>query len=59
VAQGYTNQQIASQLTFTEATAAKHVEHILAKLGFTSRVQIAAWHSAAHYDAVETFAGLA
>ena len=54
VAQGCTNQQIAIRLIFTEATAAKHVEHILEKLGFTSRVQIAAWHSAAFYDAVET-----
>jgi predicted ATPase/DNA-binding CsgD family transcriptional regulator len=54
VAQGCTNQQIAARLIFTEATAAKHVEHILEKLGFTSRVQIAAWHSAAFYDAVET-----
>jgi predicted ATPase/DNA-binding CsgD family transcriptional regulator/transcriptional regulator with XRE-family HTH domain len=56
VAHGCTNQQIAIRLIFTEATAAKHVEHILEKLGFTSRVQIAAWHSAAFYDAVETTA---
>ena len=54
VALGCTNQQIATRLIFTEATAAKHVEHILEKLGFTSRVQIASWHSAAFYDAVET-----
>jgi non-specific serine/threonine protein kinase len=50
VAQGCTNQEIASRLIFTQATAAKHVEHILEKLGFTSRVQIASWHSAALYD---------
>jgi non-specific serine/threonine protein kinase len=54
IAQGYTNQQIAARLIFSEATAAKHVEHILGKLGFTSRVQIAAWHSATFYDAAET-----
>jgi non-specific serine/threonine protein kinase len=54
VAQGCTNQHIAARLIFTEATAAKHVEHILEKLGFTSRVQIATWHSAAFYDALET-----
>jgi non-specific serine/threonine protein kinase len=30
-------------LVVTDATAAKHVEHILDKLGFTSRAQIAAW----------------
>jgi predicted ATPase/DNA-binding CsgD family transcriptional regulator len=50
VAQGCTNQQIAARLVFTEATAAKHVEHILEKLGFVSRVQIAAWYFTAVYD---------
>jgi non-specific serine/threonine protein kinase len=54
VAQGCTNQQIAARLIFTEATAAKHVEHILRKLGFTSRVQIAAWHSGAFDDVLGT-----
>jgi non-specific serine/threonine protein kinase len=53
VAQGYTNQQIGARLVITEATAAKHVEHILEKLGFTSRVQIAAWHFTALYDVLE------
>jgi non-specific serine/threonine protein kinase len=43
VARGLTNSQIASELVVSEATAARHVEHILGKLGFTSRVQIAAW----------------
>jgi non-specific serine/threonine protein kinase len=47
VARGLTNQQIAAQLVFTRATAAKHVEHILDKLGFTSRSQIAAWFATA------------
>jgi predicted ATPase/DNA-binding CsgD family transcriptional regulator len=56
VAQGCTNQQIAARLVFTEATAAKHVEHILEKLEFTSRVQIAAWHSATQYDGLEASA---
>jgi predicted ATPase/DNA-binding CsgD family transcriptional regulator/transcriptional regulator with XRE-family HTH domain len=46
VAQGCTNQQIAARLVFTEATAKKHVEHILAKLEFKSRAQIVAWHLA-------------
>jgi non-specific serine/threonine protein kinase len=27
----------------TERTAAKHVENILSKLGFSSRAQVAAW----------------
>jgi predicted ATPase/DNA-binding CsgD family transcriptional regulator/DNA-binding XRE family transcriptional regulator len=53
VALGCTNQEIATRLIFTEATAAKHVEHILEKLGLTSRVQIASWHFAAFYDAEE------
>jgi non-specific serine/threonine protein kinase len=56
VAQGCTNQQIAARLVFTEATAAKRVEHILEKLEFTSRVQIPAWHSATQYDALEASA---
>ena len=37
VARGFTNRQIAAELVFTDATAAKHIEHILDKLGFTSR----------------------
>jgi predicted ATPase/DNA-binding CsgD family transcriptional regulator/tetratricopeptide (TPR) repeat protein len=43
VAQGLTNRQIAASLVFTEATAAKHVEHVLDKLGLASRVEIATW----------------
>jgi non-specific serine/threonine protein kinase len=43
VARSFTNRQIASELVVTEATAAKHVEHIREKLGLTSRVQIAGW----------------
>jgi predicted ATPase/DNA-binding CsgD family transcriptional regulator len=43
VAQGCTNRQIASQLVITEATAAKHIEHILDKLGLGSRAQVAVW----------------
>jgi non-specific serine/threonine protein kinase len=43
VARGRTNRQIATELVVTEATAAKHIEHILDKLGLNSRAQIAAW----------------
>ncbi len=43
VAQGNSNRNIAAQLMITEGTAANHVEHILNKLGFSSRSQIAAW----------------
>jgi DNA-binding CsgD family transcriptional regulator len=43
VAEGLTNREIAVQLVLSERTAATHVEHILGKLGFHSRAQIAAW----------------
>ena len=43
VARGLTNRQIAAALVISERTAMKHVEHILDKLGFSSRVQVAAW----------------
>ncbi|WP_433560449.1 protein kinase domain-containing protein [Nocardia sp. CA-151230] len=43
VAGGLTNKQIATRLVISQRTAQGHVEHILAKLGFTSRAQIAAW----------------
>ncbi|MFE5703396.1 protein kinase [Rhodococcus koreensis] len=43
VAQGLTNKAIAAQLVISPRTAQGHVEHILAKLGFTSRTQIASW----------------
>lgn len=46
IAQGKTNQEIASALYVTSGTVATHVQHILAKLGFNSRAQIAAWASA-------------
>ncbi|MEU4424399.1 LuxR C-terminal-related transcriptional regulator [Actinoplanes sp. NPDC024001] len=43
VAAGMTNQQIADRLMIGRSTANTHVEHILTKLDFTSRAQIAAW----------------
>ena len=43
VAQGLSNKQIAAKLVISQRTAQGHVEHILTKLGFSSRVQIAAW----------------
>ncbi|WP_327098161.1 protein kinase [Nocardia vinacea] len=43
VAQGLTNKQIAAKLVISQRTAQGHLEHILSKLGFTSRAQIAAW----------------
>ena len=43
VASGLTNKVIAGELVISQATAARHVTNILAKLGFSSRTQIAAW----------------
>jgi non-specific serine/threonine protein kinase len=43
VAGGKTNREIATALFISERTADNHVQHILNKLGFTSRSQIAAW----------------
>jgi DNA-binding CsgD family transcriptional regulator len=43
VARGLTNEQVAEQLVLVPGTAANHVQHILHKLGFTRRAQIAAW----------------
>ncbi|MDQ4490085.1 LuxR C-terminal-related transcriptional regulator [Sinomonas sp. ASV486] len=43
VAEGRSNKEIAAALVVSPRTVDGHVENILAKLGFTSRVQIAAW----------------
>ncbi|TQF65954.1 LuxR family transcriptional regulator [Rhodococcus spelaei] len=46
VAQGLTNREIAQRLVIAQRTAEGHVEHILTKLGFATRAQIAAWVAA-------------
>jgi predicted ATPase/DNA-binding CsgD family transcriptional regulator/Tfp pilus assembly protein PilF len=43
IAQGLSNKEIADELVISPATAARHVANILAKLGFSSRTQIASW----------------
>jgi non-specific serine/threonine protein kinase len=43
VARGLSNATLARQLYLSPATVATHVSHILEKLGFSSRVEIAAW----------------
>jgi non-specific serine/threonine protein kinase len=43
VARGMSNRAIAEELVVTLRTAEAHVTHILAKLSFNSRAQIAAW----------------
>jgi DNA-binding CsgD family transcriptional regulator len=45
VAEGLSNKQIAARLFISERTVATHVGHILNKLGFNSRAQIAGWIS--------------
>jgi DNA-binding CsgD family transcriptional regulator len=41
--QGLSNRDIAAKLYVSPATAARHVANILAKLGFSSRSQVAVW----------------
>ena len=43
VAAGLTNREIAERLVLSERTVETHVQHILTKLGFRSRTQVAAW----------------
>ncbi len=43
VAEGLSNKEIAAALVISTRTAESHVERILAKLGFASRAQVAAW----------------
>src|SRR5215469_3898963 len=50
IAGGRSNREIAAELVISQRTAENHVEHILTKLGFTSRAQVAAWAAASHPD---------
>jgi len=43
IAEGLSNKAIADKLVISPRTVEGHVEHTLAKLGFTSRTQIVAW----------------
>ena len=43
VADGMSNRAIAAQLVISPRTVEAHVEHILAKLSFTSRTQVSSW----------------
>ncbi len=43
IARGLSNKEIAAALVIAQRTAEAHVEHILVKLGYTSRVQVASW----------------
>jgi DNA-binding NarL/FixJ family response regulator len=46
IAHGQTNRQIAERLTIADGTAGNHVQHILDRLGFHTRAQIANWATA-------------
>jgi predicted ATPase/DNA-binding CsgD family transcriptional regulator len=46
LAAGLSNRDLAAKLFISPATAARHVANILAKLGFSSRSQVAAWAAA-------------
>jgi len=50
VAGGRSNKQIAAGLVIAQRTAEGHVQRILAKLGFTSRAQVAARDTASQRD---------
>jgi len=43
IGRGYTNEQIAAELNVVKGTVATHIQHLLTKLDFTSRVQVATW----------------
>jgi non-specific serine/threonine protein kinase len=43
VARGLTNREIAARLHLSVRTVDVHVDHILTKLGFHTRTQLAAW----------------
>jgi len=45
IAEGLTSREIAERLVISVRTAETHTEHILTKLGFKSRVQVATWVS--------------
>lgn len=43
LSEGLSNKEIASRLVISQRTAETHVERILTKLGFTSRLQVVSW----------------
>ena len=50
VALGFANSDIAHELVLSERTAENHVQHVLTKLGFRNRSQIAAWVSSGQLE---------
>ena len=53
VAQGATNREIAQRLFLSEKTVERHLAHIFAKLGVSSRSAVAAWAVASSLARVE------
>jgi non-specific serine/threonine protein kinase len=53
VAAGRSNREIADALVITEGTVEVHVKHILSKLGFRSRTQVARWFADRQFDEPE------
>jgi DNA-binding NarL/FixJ family response regulator len=51
VHQGLSNREIAERLVLSVRTVDSHVQHILVKLGVSSRAQIAVWYESALADA--------
>jgi DNA-binding CsgD family transcriptional regulator len=56
IAGGFTNAEIAGELSIAPKTASAHVEHILAKLGVARRAEIATWVAGVARPATETAA---
>lgn len=56
VADGMTNQEIATRLVISRRTADSHVHHILTKLGLANRAQIATWVAVRHASSTATSA---
>jgi predicted ATPase/DNA-binding CsgD family transcriptional regulator len=48
VATGATNREVAAKLVISYQTVKTHLHHVLAKLGFDSRVELAAWYARQH-----------
>jgi DNA-binding CsgD family transcriptional regulator len=43
LAEGLSNKEIAGRLVISQRTVETHVDHVLSKLGITSRAQVASW----------------
>jgi DNA-binding NarL/FixJ family response regulator len=43
LAEGLSNKEIAGRLVISQRTVETHVDHVLSKLGITSRAQVAGW----------------